>query len=114
MQFLWTSLHVSDLEESLEFYCDRLGLSLQERFDGPLPIAFLGGGDTALELIQGQPEPSQGISLGFGVTDLAGWREKLSDANPSEIMSPAPEISFAFFTDPDGYLIQLVEKRSHD
>lgn len=114
MKFLWTTLQVNDVEQSLAFYRDRLGLELDNLYEGPVRIAFLGQGETKLELLEGKSKPSETVSLGFLVEDLAGWREKLSDCQPSDLMSPSPGLKFCFFVDPDGYLVQLVEMGEND
>ncbi|HCX61202.1 MAG TPA: glyoxalase, partial [Clostridiales bacterium] len=53
MKFLWTTIHVKNMEESLAFYQDVVGLKLMNRFNaGPgMEISFLGEGETKLELI---------------------------------------------------------------
>lgn len=114
MKFLWTTLHVNNLEVSLEFYQNRLGLALDTLYDGPSRMAFLGDGETKVELIEGHADSSRSISLGFLVENLDSWRETLADCQPSEIMAPNPELRFCFFVDPDGYLIQLVEIGQND
>ncbi|HHT21428.1 MAG TPA: VOC family protein [Tissierellia bacterium] len=114
MNFLWTTLQVNDLDASLVFYRDRLGLELDTLFEGEARIAFLGRGETKLELLEGAAKPSPTVSLGFQVEDLAAWRDKLSDYSPSEMISPSPGLTFCFFVDPDGYLVQLVEMGQND
>ena len=62
MTFTWTTIHVRDLDQSLAFYHDLLGLPIQERFGPPgHEIAMLGPEEgTRLELIGGGeiPEPT--------------------------------------------------------
>lgn len=55
MTFTWTTIHVRDLDQSLAFYHDLLGLPIQERFGPPgHEIAMLGPEEgTRLELIGG-------------------------------------------------------------
>lgn len=113
MKFLWTTLHVTQLESSLAFYRDRLGLSVNRRIE-PAKIVFLGSGETLLELIEGEAKPSDGISLGFSVNNLEYWTESLRDCLVSDIISPMPGFRFCFVTDPDGYRVQLVETGTHD
>ncbi len=71
MQFCWVTLNVNNMEKSLWFYRDIVGLPLNRTFS-PAPsdqIAFLGSGETQVELIRNEknaPTPfSQNISLGF-------------------------------------------------
>lgn len=113
MSFLWTTIHVSDLERSLAFYRNRLGYQVDRMIAGDT-IAFLGTGETKLELITGEASPSPAMSLGFAVTDLDQTRQELADCQPSDIVSPMPGLRFCFVKDPDGYVIQLVEMRQHD
>jgi lactoylglutathione lyase len=118
MQFLWTTIQVSDLDRSLAFYQDLLGLPLLERFHGVgNEIAMLGETDgTHLELIvkEGAPlpaQPGQGLSLGFGPEDIGAVLAQLQGAGltVSPPVSPNPTMKFYFVPDPDGYVIQLVE-----
>jgi len=53
MKFCWTTLTVKNMEESLKFYQELIGLNLNQRFQaGPnMEIAFLGQGETQVELI---------------------------------------------------------------
>ena len=89
MTFTWTTIHVRDLDQSLAFYHDLLGLPIQERFGPPgHEIAMLGPEEgTRLELIGGgeipQP-PAPTLSLGFApenmgqlLAALEGWVERL-------------------------------------
>ena len=53
MKFCWTTLSVNNMEESLKFYHEIIGLPVDRRFKmGPeAEIAFLGDGETKLELM---------------------------------------------------------------
>jgi len=46
MKFLWTTIHVKNLEESIDFYSNLMGLQVARRFPaGPgIEIAFMGNG----------------------------------------------------------------------
>lgn len=118
MTFLWTTLHVTDLERSLHFYHELLGLPVAERFGPPeREIVMLGDGTgTKLELLCG-PTPGplgQGVSLGFAPDDMAALLESLKAdgiALPTPV-SPNPTVRFYFIQDPDGYTVQLVEHLS--
>lgn len=113
MNFLWTTLHVTQLEASLTFYRDRLGLAVNRQIE-PAKIVFLGNGETLLELIEGEAMPTESISLGFSVSNLEHWTESLRDCLVSDIIAPMPGVRFCFVTDPDGYRVQLVETGTHD
>lgn len=118
MKFCWCTLKVQDLDASLEFYETVLGLKLNGRFEstGSMEIAFLGEGDTKVELTcdhKNEKSPScEGISLGFETNNLDDAMNfvhskgiKIS-AGP---FSPNPHTRFFFVQDPDGYNIQFVE-----
>ena len=119
MNICWITLHVQDLERSLNFYTDLFGLELVRRFrpDGQREIAFLGSEGTQLELIQdpqvsGAPR-SEDISIGFPVSSLQSIMKKLEDLDipvHSGPFEPNPMISFIYVLDPDGFKIQLVQQ----
>lgn len=116
MTFTWTTLRVTDLDRSLTFYHDLLGLPIQERFGPPDHQIVMLGPETGtkLELISGgEPlpaPPAPGLSLGFAPEDIHGLLEQVK-AQGLEVrtMSPNPSLKFYFISDPDGYAIQLVE-----
>ncbi len=118
MKFCWSTLVVKDLDESLKFYKEILGLKENRRFNsGPgIEIAFLGEGETQIELMT-SPQPREinmgtDISLGFEIDSVD---EKIAElkAKGIEIHSgpfqPAPYIKFFYVMDPNGLKIQLVE-----
>lgn len=113
MKFLWTTLHVTNLEQSLDFYQNQLGLPVVRQFEGEVKLAFLGIGETQLELIEGDVQTTQSISIGLQVENLDEWVSKLKDNYLGPIISPMPGMRFAFFQDPDKHQIQLVEMRQH-
>lgn len=119
MKFCWASVSVKNLEESLKFYQEIVGLSVDRRFkSGPgREIAFLGDGETKLELICDEAVKEvtvgQDISLGFQVKSL---EEKMEYVKARDIaihsgpFQPNPHVKFFFVTDPNGLRIQFVEK----
>lgn len=119
MGFLWTTLTVKNMEESLAFYQELVGLPLARRFDaGPMgEIAFLGDGETKIELIcNGMKETvdmGTEISLGFAVDSAAekiAFLEKKGVPIHSGPFSPNPHVTFFFILDPNGLKIQFVEE----
>lgn len=117
MKFCWTTLHVSNFEESLRFYRDLIGLPVASNntHDG-VSIAMLGPEEAPkIELLCDGTVPDghgEGISIGFEVEDLTYATKTMADHGYSlkrGPMSPNPHIQFSFFTDPDGYEVQLVE-----
>ncbi|MBN2616983.1 MAG: VOC family protein [Spirochaetales bacterium] len=118
MNFLWVTINVKDMEESLNFYQEILGLKLNRKLN-PLPgteIAFLGNGGTEVELIRnvqnGKPQYGNDISMGFSVKSLDEEIKRLKKTGVKDIQGPFqpnPTIKFIYITDPNGVKIQLVE-----
>ncbi len=119
MKFCWTTLQVLDLEESLKFYTEIIGLAISRRFHaGPgTEIAFLGEGDTLIELIRnenkGEVNLGTDISLGFYVDSLEEKMHFLSEHKVpihSGPFQPNPHTRFLYVMDPNGLKIQFVEE----
>ncbi len=118
MKFCWCTITVKDMEESLKFYQEVVGLKLKRRFEaGPgVEIAFLGDGETQIELIcRGNNETvniGEDISLGFEVNSIEEMmkfvKEKDIDIH-SGPFQPNPNAKFFFVQDPNGLKIQFVE-----
>jgi lactoylglutathione lyase len=122
MGFLWTTIKVKDLEDSIAFYTKIVGLEVQRRFEaGPgREIAFLSeaDGQTAVELIddqdQSQIDLGRDISLGFEVDTVAQKMKFLEEQGikvESGPVSPNPNIEFFYVLDPNGLKIQFVENK---
>ncbi|HBT18907.1 MAG TPA: glyoxalase [Clostridiaceae bacterium] len=118
MKFLWTTITVKNLEESLQFYRQVLDLHPYERFKaGPhMEIAFLRTEETAIELIQDQRSevsPScSSISLGFQVPSLDEISHHLKELSIPILggpIQPNETMRFIYIKDPNGVKIQLVE-----
>lgn len=117
MRFLWCTIYVKDIEASIRFYQDIVGLNVTRRFSEPgAELAFLGDGDTKLEIIQGKGEPHTGggVSIGFLVDNL---EEKISFIEEHGLklhsgpFAPSKRTRFFFVSDPDGVLVQFVEQK---
>lgn len=123
MEFCWITLNVNDLEESLKFYHELLGLSVFSRFKAgeDTEIAMLGEEDKPkIELIDNKnidnPINAEGISIGFEVDSLDRTMKYLKDkgiAIERGPFSPNPSIRFFFINDPNGIDIQLVENKEN-
>lgn len=117
MKFNHVTLSVANLEASLRFYQEIVGLDIRRRFPaGPgREIVFLGNGDTQVELVGGAnhdgAELGKGLSMGFVAESLeemiALLREKGYETD-GDIISPQPNVRFFFAKDPDGYNIQFI------
>ncbi len=127
-KFLHTMIRVKDLDKSMDFYTRLLGMKELRRTDfptGKFTLAFVGYGDevnsTVVELTHNwdQVEPYE-IGTGFGhlalgVPDIYGVCENLAKEGVSIPRPPGPmkhgSSVIAFIEDPDGYKIELVEKK---
>jgi lactoylglutathione lyase len=106
------------MEESLKFYREIVGLEVNRRFKaGPdTEIAFLGDGETKIELIcngiDEEIDVGQDISWGFTVDSLdekmSAIKEKGTDIH-SGPFQPNPHTRFFYVIDPNGLKIQFVE-----
>jgi lactoylglutathione lyase len=125
-QYLHTMIRVNDLEESIGFYTNLLGMKELRRTDvpdGKYTLAFVGyGGEkdhTVLELTYnyGTDHYDQGTAFGhlaLGVKDIKATVEKLRAAGAKIVREPGP-VKFgttviAFIEDPNGYKIELIER----
>lgn len=118
MKFCWTTIRVKNMEESLKFYQEVVGLTLDRRFSaGPgAEIAFLGDGETKVELMSngasGEVDIGQDISLGFEVNSLdemIAFAKSKGIAIHSGPFQPNPHVKFFFVKDPNGLKIQFAE-----
>jgi lactoylglutathione lyase len=118
MKFCWTTIIVKDMEASLKFYKEIVGLKENRRYNaGPgVQIVFLGDGETEIELMTpAQPrELSYGadISLGFEVASVDEMMADLKEKNIAILsgpFSPNPHVKFFYVQDPNGLKIQFVE-----
>lgn len=128
MRILHTMLRVGDLERSLAFYTEVLGMKLLRRRDypdGEFTLAFVGFGDEAseavLELTHNWGVTSYEIGGGYGhvaieVEDAYRACEEIKRRGGNVTREPAPmrhgATVIAFVQDPDGYKIELIQKKS--
>ncbi len=117
MKFCWTTINIKNMEESLKFYQEVVGLKLNRTFAAPTAkFAFLCEGEAQLELIQYEKSEDiiyNGLSLGFEITSLDEKIEelKLKNINFGEIINPSPDTRFFFIKGPDGENVQFVEHK---
>ena len=117
MKFVHVTITVKNMEESMLFYRDILGLPVKRQFS-PMPgteIVFLGNdGETEIELIRNQARTDiavgRDISLGFSVESVEKTMESLRQRGieTSELFGPAPGVSFFYVSDPNGVNIQFI------
>lgn len=126
MRMLHTMIRVGDLDRSIAFYTDVLGMRLLRRKDypgGKFTLAFVGYGDesdhTVLELTYnwGVERYDQGTAFGhiaIEVDDAAHACVEVA-AKGGKVVRPAGPMQhggtvIAFIEDPDGYKIEFIEK----
>lgn len=116
MKMVHVTINTADLEKSLAFYQEIVGLKIQTdmRQKGGMPIVFLGNGQesTCVELIENKEQPysGSGLSIGFHVDDVDAmhkWMEE-QGLQPSPVISPDSKSKFFFVNDPNGVSIQFI------
>jgi lactoylglutathione lyase len=126
MQLLHTMIRVNNLEQSLKFYCDALGMKLLRKQDypgGEFTLAFVGYGDeqnhTVVELTHnwGTSKYDLGNAFGHlavGVDDIYKTCKTLSEKGVKVVREPGPMkhggAVIAFIEDPNGYKVELIER----
>ena len=124
---LHTMIRVGDLERSLRFYCEVLGMRLLRRTDYPsgrFTLAFVGYGpedaNTVVELTHNWDTDHYELGTGFGhlalgVGDLYATCDALRARGATIVREPGPMkhggSEIAFIEDPDGYRIELIQLR---
>lgn len=118
MELCWLTLHVRDLKTSLTFYHDLLGLPINSLEENEvIKMAMLGKKEQVkIELLEDPAHvaATNGISLGIQVSSLSQSMTYLKKKNIEILrgpITPNPNISFFFISDPDGYQVQLVESK---
>ncbi|MBI5335318.1 MAG: lactoylglutathione lyase [Burkholderiales bacterium] len=134
MRLLHTMLRVGNLQRSIDFYTQVLGMKLLRTTDRPeqqYTLAFLGYGSNPehaeLELTYnyGVEKYDMGTAYGhiaIGVDDIQatceGLRAKAQQLGGAITREPGPvkggNTVIAFITDPDGYKVELIQGRSVD
>ena len=124
--FLHTMLRVGDLQRSVDFYCKAFGMKEIRRRDvpnGKYTLAFVGYGDedsnSVIELTYnyGTEKYDLGSAFGhlaIGVPDVAASCEKVRSGGGTVTREAGPvkfgKTIIAFIKDPDGYMIELVQR----
>lgn len=120
MKYLHTMIRVSDLDDSLAFYCQKLGLVELRRFEnenGRFTLVFLaapGDDEAQVELTYNWDPQEYGGGRNFGhlayaVDDIYTVCQKLMDAGVT-INRPPRDGRMAFVRSPDGISIELLQE----
>jgi len=120
MKYLHTMVRVTDIDASLAFYCDKLGLKEVNRYDsekGRFTLVFLaapGDEEAQVELTHNwDPEPYDGGRnfghLAYEVDDIYASCQRLMDGGVT-VNRPPRDGHMAFVRSPDGISIELLQK----
>jgi lactoylglutathione lyase len=128
MRLLHTMIRVGDLDRSIRFYTECLGMQLLRRKDYPegrFTLAFIGYGaekdHTVIELTHNWDTKSYELGNGFGhlaleTDDIHTTVERLRQLGAQVTREPGPmkhgTTVIAFIKDPDGYSIELIQAKS--
>jgi lactoylglutathione lyase len=127
MRILHTMIRVNDLDESLRFYVDTLGMTLLRKTDypgGEFTLAFVGYGPEAssavIELTHNWGKKDYVLGDAFGhvalaVDDIHAFVENARSKGVKVTREPGPmkhgTTVIAFIEDPNGFKIELIEKK---
>ena len=125
MKILHTMIRVNDLDESVRFYCDLLGMKLLRKKDYPsgrFTLAFVGYGteseNAVIELTHNWDTLEYELGNAFGhvavgVADIYKTCEALRAKGAKIVREPGPMkhggSEIAFIEDPNGYKIELIK-----
>ncbi|MBA2749610.1 MAG: lactoylglutathione lyase [Tatlockia sp.] len=125
MRLLHTMLRVGNMDASLKFYCELLGMKLLRQKDypgGEFTLAFVGYGDesdhSVIELTYnwGEDKYELGNAYGhiaLGVDDIYSTCEQIKTQGGKVVREAGPmkhgSTVIAFVEDPDGYKIELIQ-----
>ncbi|MDX5151855.1 MAG: lactoylglutathione lyase [Acidiferrobacterales bacterium] len=126
MRILHTMIRVGNLDRSLDFYTNVLGMQLLRKKDypdGKFTLAFVGYGpeskEAVIELTHNWETDSYELGNGFGhialaVDDAAAACEAIRQRGGKVVREAGPmkhgSTVIAFIEDPDGYKIELIER----
>jgi lactoylglutathione lyase len=128
MRLLHTMLRVGNLERSLKFYCEVLGMKLLRQKDyptGEFTLAFIGYGDesdnTVIELTYNWGKESYDLGdayghIAIGVDDIYKTCDEIKTRGGKVTREPGPmkhgSTVIAFVEDPDGYKVELIQLKA--
>lgn len=130
MRYLHTMLRITDLDDSLDFFCDKLGLveiSRKESEKGRFTLIFLAAPDD-VERARAEKSPMVELTWNWDPEELTNGRSfghlayrvgniyqtchKLMDAGVT-INRPPRDGHMAFVRSPDGHSIELLQEGDH-
>jgi lactoylglutathione lyase len=125
MNLLHTMIRVNNMDDSLKFYCDKLGMKLLRKQDypgGKFTLAFVGYGEeknnTVIELTHNWDTSIYELGTAFGhlaigVSDIYKICTDLKEKGVKVVREPGPMMHggavIAFVEDPNGYRIELID-----
>ena len=128
MRIMHTMIRVGDLDRSITFYTETLGMQLlrkQDFPDGKFTLAFMGYGpesETAvIELTHNWDTKEYDLGNGFGhiaiqVDDAYAACEEIKKCGGNVVREAGPmkhgSVVIAFVEDPDGYKIELIQRKA--
>jgi lactoylglutathione lyase len=127
MRILHTMLRVGDLQRSIDFYTTVLGMKLLRKSENPeykYTLAFVGYGNNPdhaeLELTYNWGTESYDMGTAYGhiaisADDIYATCDAVRQAGGNITREPGPvkggSTVIAFITDPDGYKVELIERK---
>ena len=130
MRLLHTMLRVGDLDRSITFYTEIMCMTLLRRSENPTQnysLAFLGYGPNPehaeIELTYNHGVSSYDLGTAYGhiaigVPDAAAACDRIRSGGGNVTREAGPvkggTTVIAFITDPDGYKVELIERRESD
>lgn len=128
MRILHTMLRVGDLNRSIKFYTEVLGMTLlrqKDYPDGKFTLAFIGYGDessnTVIELTHNWDTDSYELGTGYGhialeVEDVYKATDEIRNRGGRILRDAGPMNAgttiISFVEDPDGYPIELIGRKA--
>lgn len=125
MKFSHTMIRVKDIDKSLEFYTEVLGLKQLRTMELPKATLYFISDEReccTIELTYNHEQPEEGYQQGtyfghlaFETNDIDKFSEKLTSFGMNYTRSPflikegGPKI--AFLDDPDGFSIEIIERK---
>ena len=125
MKFLHTMIRVTDLEKSIEFYTNVLGMTVLDRSENSeyrYTLVFVGyknqADGTTIELTYNWDTKQYDLGnafghLALGVNDIYAACDNIKALGGNVTREPGPvkggSTHIAFITDPDGYQIELIQ-----